>query len=106
MPPMSTLASRKVFSVTGVAILPARIRSRDELIDLLMDRLEEMFRIEEIGDAVERLVVDQDRAQQRLLRLDIVRGGTVERGRFVGLLAGGRISECHGVIVLTLEIVA
>ena len=40
---------------------------------LLVDRLEEMLRLEEIGDAVERLVVDQDGAEQRLLRLDIVR---------------------------------
>ena len=43
-----------------------------DLIDLLMDRIEEMLRIEEIGDPVEGLVIDQDGAQQRLLRLDIV----------------------------------
>ena len=48
-----------------------------ELVDLLVDRLEEMLRLEEVGDAVERLVVDQDGAQQRLFRLDIVRSGTI-----------------------------
>ena len=34
-----------------------------KLIDFLVDRLEEMLRLEEIGDPVERLVVDQDGAQ-------------------------------------------
>ena len=34
-----------------------------KLIDLLVNRLEEMLRIEEIGDPVEGLVVDQDGAQ-------------------------------------------
>ena len=37
------IGGRKVFSVTGVAILPARIRSRASSIDLLVDRLEEML---------------------------------------------------------------
>ena len=40
-----------------------------------MDRLEEMLRLEEVGDPVERLVVDEDRAEQRLLGLDVVRRG-------------------------------
>ena len=84
---MSIAASRKVFSVTGVAILPARIRSRAELVDLLVDRLEEMLRLEEVGNPVERLVIDEDRAQQRLFRLDIVRSGAIERRRFFDLLA-------------------
>ena len=34
-----------------------------KLIDFLVDRLEEMLRIEKIRDPVERLVVDQDGAQ-------------------------------------------
>jgi hypothetical protein len=42
-----------------------------------MDRLEEMLRFEEVADAIKRLVVDQDRAQQGLFRLDIVGRGTV-----------------------------
>ena len=71
-----------------------------KLIDLLVDRLEEMLRLEEIGDPVERLVVDQDRAQQRLLRLDIVRSGTKDRGRFFDLLAERRIEGGHGCLCL------
>src|SRR5579885_1986132 len=59
-----------------------------DLVDVLVDRLEEMPRLEEIGDPVERLVVDEDGAQQRLFRLDIVRCGAVERSRFGGRLAG------------------
>ena len=71
------VGGRKVFSVTGVASLPARISLRADSENLLMDRLEEMLRLEEIADPVERLVVDQNGAQQRLLRLDIVRGGAI-----------------------------
>ena len=68
---------------------------RGELIELLMDRLEEMLRLEEIGDPVERLVVDEDGAEQRLLRLDVLRGVAVlRRGRF-RQLAYGRIERCH-----------
>ena len=58
-----------------------------EVIDLLMHRLEEMLRLEEVGDAIERLVVDQDGAQQRLLRLDIMRGGAIGRRGFLRRLA-------------------
>ena len=43
------------------------------IYDLAMDRLVEMLGDEEIGDAIERLVVDEDSAQQRLLGLHIVR---------------------------------
>ena len=46
----------------------------DDLVDLAMHRLIEMLGHEEIGDAVEGLVVDQNGAQQRLLGLDVVRG--------------------------------
>ena len=67
-----------------------------KLIDLLMDRLEEMRRFQKIGNAVIGLVVDEYGAQQRLFRLYIVRSGTIERGRFFDLLAGCRISEGHG----------
>ncbi len=46
---------------------------------------------QEAGDAVEGVVVDEDRAQQRLLRLDVVRRlaegqGVVLREEFRGLL--------------------
>ena len=47
--------------------------------DLLMDRLEEMLRLEKIADAIKRFVVDENGAEQRLLGLDIVRGGAIER---------------------------
>ena len=58
-----------------------------------MDRLEEMLRLEEIGNPIERLVVDEDGAEQRLLRLDVVRGVAVlRRGRF-RQLADGRIER-------------
>ena len=68
---------------------------RGQLIELLMDRLEEMLRLEKIGDPVERLVVDDDGAEQRLLRLDVLRGVAVlRRGRF-RQLADGRIERCH-----------
>ena len=92
---MSTSAGRKVFSVTGVAILPARIRFAGELVDLLMDRLEEMLRLQKIGDPVERLVVDQDGAEQRLLGLDVVRRAAVLRRGRLRQLADGRIDGCH-----------
>ena len=45
-----------------------------DLVDLAVDALVEMLGFEEVRDAVERLVVDQDGAEQRLLGLDIVRG--------------------------------
>ena len=63
--------------------------------DLRMDRLEEMLRLEKIGDAIKRLVIDEDRAQQRLLRLDIVRCGAIGRRGFAGPLARSRFEGCH-----------
>ena len=38
-----------------------------------MDWLKEMLRLEEVGNAVERFVIDQNRTQERLLGLDIMR---------------------------------
>ena len=75
-----------------------------KLVDLLMNRFEKMYRLEKVGNPVECLVVDEDRAQKRLLRLDIVRGRTVERGRFFDLLAGCRISDGHGCYCLPEEL--
>jgi hypothetical protein len=66
-----------------------------ELIELLMDRLEEMLRLQEIGDPVECLVINDDGAEQRLLGLDVLRGVAVlRRGRF-RQLAYVRIERCH-----------
>src|ERR1700734_2094855 len=47
-------------------------RSRD-LEDAAMNFLDEMLASEEIRDAVERVIVDQDRAEQRLFGLEVVR---------------------------------
>ena len=54
-------------------------QATSNVVGLLVDRLEEMLGFEEIADPIERLVVDEDRAQEGLLRLDIVR-----RTRYVG----------------------
>ena len=56
-----------------------------------MDRLKEMSGLEKVGDAVERLVIHQNRSQQRLLRLDIVRGGAIAGLRLVREDAGRRL---------------
>ena len=62
------------------------------LKDGLMDRLEEVLGLEKIRNPVERVVVDQDRAQKALLRLDIVRGAAESRGsRFGGEFQNVRI---------------
>jgi hypothetical protein len=45
-----------------------------------------MLRFQEVRDPVERLVVDEDRTEERLFRLDIVRSGAVGgRSRLDGL---------------------
>ena len=48
-----------------------------------MGFLVEMGRLEEVGDAVIGIIIDEDRAQQSLLRLDIVRGDAERHLRFV-----------------------
>ena len=50
-----------------------------DLEDLAVQRLVEMRRLQEIRDAVEGVVVDEDRAEQRLLGLDVVRRLAIER---------------------------
>ncbi len=60
-----------------------------------------MGRLEKIRNALKSFVVDQISAQQCLFRLDVMRSGTVERGRFFGLLAGCRISGVPWMSVLT-----
>ncbi len=70
-------------------------QSAGQVVDALMDRLEEVLRLEKIGDAVERLVIDEDRAEQRLLGLDIMRRGAERRfRRDRDLLACCRIECC------------
>jgi hypothetical protein len=69
-----------------------------------VDRLEEMRGFEKIGNAVERLVVDEDGAEQCLFGLDIVRGRAVGRLAVVRQPAGGRIEKGHDVPCVALVI--
>ena len=67
------------------------------LVDGLMDRLVEVFRLQKVRHAVEGVVVDQDRAQQALFRLDIVRCAAKRGGSGIGReLEDVRISQGHG----------
>ena len=67
------------------------------LVDGLVDRLEEVLRLQKVRNPVERVVVDQDRAQQALFRLDIVRRAPIGRSSRVGSeLEDVRISQGHG----------
>ena len=94
---MSVSAGRKVFSVTGVATLPIADQAAGGLDNGLMDRFEEVLRLEKIRNPVERVVVDQNRAQQALFRLDIVRRAPIGRSSRVGReLEDVRISQGHG----------
>src|SRR5688572_2930489 len=66
-----------------------------------MQRIIEVVRVEEARYAVHRLVVDEDRAEQRLLRLEVV-GSLTEGQRIVGSAEGsepiGDLERvfCHG----------
>src|ERR1700692_1851244 len=56
-----------------------------------------MFRLQEIPYPVERVVVDQDGAEQGLFRLDVVRGAPIGRSAHVGSeLQDVRIKCGHG----------
>ena len=68
-----------------------------DLVEVLVDRLEEMPRLKKVRHAIERVVVDEDRAQQALFGLDIMRGRTIGGGTGDGRqLQGGRIRGGHG----------
>ncbi len=71
----------------------ANYRARD-LEDAAMDLLDEMLAPQEIRDAVERVIVDEDRAQQRLLGLEIVRRRPI--GTVLRLALGERFDGRHG----------
>ena len=43
------------------------------LIDTAVQFFREMFRTQEIGDPVEGIIIDEDRAEQRLFDLDVMR---------------------------------
>ena len=68
-------------------------QARGKLEDLRVDLFEEMFRLQEVGDAVEGFVVDQQRAKQRLLRFDVVRCGAKRRSVLWRGLARGLIDS-------------
>jgi hypothetical protein len=59
--------------------LPIRISSARNLEDLAVQRLVEMARLEEVGDAIERVIVDQNGPEQCLFSLDVVRCFAIER---------------------------
>ncbi len=48
-----------------------------DLVDAAMDLLDEMLGLEKVGDAVEGVVVDQDRAEQRLFGFDVERRSAI-----------------------------
>ena len=62
-----------------------------DLIDLAVDRLVEMRRLQEIRDAVIGVVIDENRAKQRLLGLDIVGRLAVKRR-----LRARQFADCFG----------
>ena len=67
------------------------------LEDGLVDRLEEVLRLQKIRHPIERVIVDQDRAQHALLGLDIVRCAPIGRSSRVGSeLENVRIKWSHG----------
>ncbi len=50
-----------------------------DLVNAAMQFMRKMLGLQEIRDAVERVIVDQDRAEQRLLGFDILRRGALLR---------------------------
>src|SRR5260370_40030265 len=63
-----------------------------------MDRLEEVFRLQKIRHPIERVVVDQNGAEQGLFRLDIVRRAPIGRSSRIGSeLQNVRIKCGHGL---------
>src|SRR5208282_3177804 len=65
-----------------------------DLENAAMNLFDEMLAPEEIRDAIERVVVDEDRAQERLFGLEIVRRRTV---RALLTLALRELLDCrHG----------
>ena len=65
---------KKVFKRNRVCYQPLVVEIADGLKNTLMQRFIKMLGLEAIADVLQRLIVDQKRAKQRLLRLDIARG--------------------------------
>jgi hypothetical protein len=70
-----------------------------EFEQLLVDRLEEMLRVEKIRNPVKCLVVDEDGAEQRLLDFDVVRRGAKARLGLDKLFASGGFKRHSGPAV-------
>ena len=91
MPPTSSSTpecSNSAFSVTASASWPASMRRTIGLEDAAMDRIGEMFRGEELGNPLVGAVVGEQRAEQRLLRLQVgwrQALGETEEGRIDGV---------------------
>src|SRR5690606_24878556 len=66
-----------------------------KLKQLLVQRPEKMSRLEEVRDAVKRLVVDEDRAEKRLFHVDVV-WRRAKRGHRFGKLFADRRFNGHG----------
>ena len=59
----------------------AALAERDHLVeDAAMRVAEEIVRVDQLGGVVERLVVDQDRAEHRFLGIEAVRKRPLGRG--------------------------
>jgi hypothetical protein len=78
----------------GVGRLTSAHELRANLIDLAMDGLVEMVRLEKIRDAVKRFVIDEDSAQKGLFRLDILRSVA---GRLIARIVH-QCQFCHRLV--------
>ncbi len=94
MPPMSVSAGRKVFSVTGWRSCPRGSGCRRCRRSVWWIGSKKCFGLEKVRNPVERVVVDQDRAQQRPVppRYCAERSGTPARNR----LQVSRLSNRQG----------
>ncbi len=68
-----------------------------EVVDAAMQVLGEMLGPEEIGHAIEGVIIDEDRAEQRLFGLDIMRR-EAKAGLDGGIRAGGKADSFSGMI--------
>ena len=93
MSPAGSSPWKKVLSVIGVASFPAQISFGGVVVDAPMQRVVEMLLLEEARHPVAGLVVDQDRAEKGLLRLEIMGRGTEGR-RLAQPAVVGEISAC------------
>jgi hypothetical protein len=83
------------FQRDGRSDLAGADQAARDLENLLMDRLEEVFRLEEVGNAVERLVIHEDRAEQCLLDLNVMRRLPEIRGFRFRKGSAECVIECH-----------